>query len=270
MRTTVRWATAAAIVGCVLQVGIGMAQTTPCAVGTLVTGNLLVAGVKNAPFSGTAKVTVEQRLGDGNVIRTSAEFHQGRDAAGRTRTEMLTGCFRGSDGKPHQTVMVIVSDPTSGTYMNWQMGDDMFPKVVNVAHVSVPPPMAKPATPPDPQALARRRAAAQMRPGTEDLGEQDFFGVTAKGTRTTITVPAGEQGNEQPLVSTSELWRSLPFGVTMREVNDDPLRGKTVMEYEEFNRGEPDASLFAAPEGYTLKELPPTGGGLPSLSPSLR
>jgi len=45
-------------------------------------------------------------------------------------------------------------------------------------------------------------------------------------------------------------------------IDDDPRRGRTTMEYEELSVGEPDASLFAPPAGYTVQERPQGGAAV--------
>ena len=40
---------------------------------------------------------------------------------------------------------------------------------------------------------------------------------------------------------------------------DDPRRGKTVVEVEEINQGEPDPAMFEPPPGYTIKQVVPQG-----------
>jgi hypothetical protein len=103
------------------------------------------------------------------------------------------------------------------------------------------------------QALTRKETV------TEDLGVKDFHGVSAKGLRTTRTIPAGEEGNDQPLVVITETWMSKELGGVVMAVRDDPRSGRTVTEYEDITRGEPDPSLFAVPAGYTVQEQPQTG-----------
>ena len=98
---------------------------------------------------------------------------------------------------------------------------------------------------------------------TENLGIKDFNGIPAEGTRTTRTIPAGEEGNDQPLVVINETWRSKELGLTLMTIGEDPRRGRTTIEYEELNRGEPDPALFAPPAGYTVQEQRVNGmGGL--------
>ncbi len=40
-------------------------------------------------------------------------------------------------------------------------------------------------------------------------------------------------------------------------IHDDPRTGRTTMEVEELSRTEPDPSLFAPPEGYTVEDATP-------------
>jgi hypothetical protein len=57
--------------------------------------------------------------------------------------------------------------------------------------------------------------------------------------------------------------QTLPDGnhilhLTLMSINDDPRTGRTTMEVEDLSRTEPDPSLFAPPEGYTVEDQTPT------------
>ncbi|HEX9198239.1 MAG TPA: hypothetical protein VF865_01675 [Acidobacteriaceae bacterium] len=227
---------------------------------------------KNVPFTAIVKVSFEQKLPEGNAIHTVVHTHEARDSAGRTRIERAQGCVRGADGQMHQLINITVSDPVTRTDMNWQTGMDSAPKVVHVFHMadrSAVPLVKRPEpTPADAerqqkmiQTARTQQSLRQREQRTEDLGTKDFNGVPAQGTRITRTIPAGEEGNDQPLVTVTEMWRSKELGLTMTGISDDPRRGRTVTEYEELNRGEPDAGLFSPPAGYTLQEQPQNGIG---------
>jgi len=107
--------------------------------------------------------------------------------------------------------------------------------------------------------MAERRKEMQlMQPPrsefkTEDLGTKTIAGIEAHGSRTTRTIPAGEEGNEVPLVTVQEIWRSQKLGLTLMGTMDDPRSGRRTYEVEEFTEGEPDASLFTPPEGYRVE-----------------
>jgi hypothetical protein len=99
---------------------------------------------------------------------------------------------------------------------------------------------------------------ARVRPAnpnvkTESLGTQVIGGVTAQGTRITRTIPAGQIGNQAPLVITIERWYSpdLQTDVMRKEVN--PQFGETTFQLMNIVRAEPDASLFQVPPNYTIQ-----------------
>jgi hypothetical protein len=229
-----------------------------------------IAGtLKNAPFTGTVKTTFEQRLADGNAIHKVTHTREARDSAGRTMTEMAQGCVRGEDGQFHERLSVNVHDPVARTSMSWQVGDDAQPKVAHLYHQPELP--VRTATRPQPgteelerqqkMMVAAKAEQARLRREnkTEDLGVRDFDGVQAHGMRTTRTIPSGEEGNDQPLVVINETWQSKELGLTVMWIRDDPRTGRTVNEYEELQRGEPEASLFSPPSGYTVQERAETG-----------
>jgi hypothetical protein len=87
----------------------------------------------------------------------------------------------------------------------------------------------------------------------EDLGEQTIEGVVAKGTRTTIVIPAGAIGNEQPLKEISEEWLAKDLKVLVLTIHADPRTGKTTYRLTNINRSEPNPSLFEVPAGYAVK-----------------
>jgi len=80
--------------------------------------------------------------------------------------------------------------------------------------------------------------------------------VEAEGTRTTLTIPAGEIGNERPLEIVSERWFSRELGIVVLSRRTDPRMGETVYKLTNLRRTEPLRSLFEAPPEYTVKEGP--------------
>jgi hypothetical protein len=86
----------------------------------------------------------------------------------------------------------------------------------------------------------------------EDLGADTIMGVAVRGSRTTITTSAGAMGNDQPLVSTEEIWMAPSLGLVLRSTNDDPRMGKTNLEAVSLDLNPPDPALFQPPAGYEL------------------
>jgi hypothetical protein len=88
----------------------------------------------------------------------------------------------------------------------------------------------------------------------ESLGKQAMEGVEAEGTRTTLTIPAGEIGNEQPIQVVSERWYSPELQTVVMSRHSDPRFGETIFRLTNINRSEPSRSLFEVPADYTIKE----------------
>ena len=93
---------------------------------------------------------------------------------------------------------------------------------------------------------------------TVSLGTQTIGGVSAQGTRTTRTIPAGQIGNEKPIVIVTERWYSPDLQMVVMSKRSDPRTGETVFQLTDVQLGEPDASLFQVPSDYTV-----TKGGRP-------
>ncbi|HET6975387.1 MAG TPA: hypothetical protein VFI24_03630 [Pyrinomonadaceae bacterium] len=90
----------------------------------------------------------------------------------------------------------------------------------------------------------------------EQLGKQNIEGVEAEGTRTTVTIPAGEIGNERPIEIVSERWYSPELQLVVMTRHSDPRFGETTYKLTNINRSEPAKSLFEVPSDYTVKEGP--------------
>jgi hypothetical protein len=91
---------------------------------------------------------------------------------------------------------------------------------------------------------------------TESLGKQTIEGVEAEGTRTTVTIAAGEIGNDRAIEIVNERWYSPELQTLVMTRHSDPRFGETVYRLTNINRSEPAKSLFEVPADYTLKEGP--------------
>ena len=94
---------------------------------------------------------------------------------------------------------------------------------------------------------------------TIQLGTKDIEGIRAEGKAVSYTIPAGEIGNKNPITVTTETWYSPDLQATVYSKSSDPRVGETVYRLANIRRGEQPASLFAVPEGYSLKETPAIG-----------
>lgn len=90
---------------------------------------------------------------------------------------------------------------------------------------------------------------------TESLGKQNIGGVEAEGTRNTITIPAGEIGNERPIEIVSERWFSPELQLIIMTRHTDPRFGENSYQLTNINRSEPARDLFEVPPGYAVREV---------------
>ena len=114
------------------------------------------------------------------------------------------------------------------------------------------------------QFVFRSKSANANEVKEEQLGKQTIEGVEAEGTRTTITIPAGEIGNERAMEIVSERWYSSELQLVVMTRHSDPRFGETTYKLTNINRAEPAKSLFEVPSGYTVKEGPQFG---PAVAP---
>ena len=91
---------------------------------------------------------------------------------------------------------------------------------------------------------------------TADLGMQTIEGLVTKGKRITHTIPAGEMGNDLPIVITTETWVSPDLKVIVMSKSSDPRMGETTYKLTNLSRAEPDPALFQVPADYTVKDQP--------------
>jgi hypothetical protein len=250
--------------GLLLGVGILLVAVLPvraqgkatCTAGSQPNDTYGVNGKLGAPFSGTTKSTYEHTLGDGNRIHTEQRSFQARDSAGRVRTEEVEDCLIGEDGQPHPRVRVQVSDPTTHSNLMWETGEGTQ-KIVQVFHYDPTPRKATPEELAEMQRQQLRWNSQSQNRTEEKLGKRSFNGILAEGNRISVVIPAGAQGNEQPLKTVQEIWMSIDFDLTLMATRDDPTWGKATFEYEDLTFAEPDPALFKAPDGYKVVEQHP-------------
>jgi len=86
----------------------------------------------------------------------------------------------------------------------------------------------------------------------ERLDPQTIEGVLAEGHRTTMTFPIDSEGNDRPIVRTSETWMSPDLKIMMLSKSSDPRSGESNVRITNLRRGEPDSTLFQVPADYTI------------------
>jgi hypothetical protein len=235
--------------------------------------------VKGKPYSADTSTETVQTLTDGNRIlhRTVSKFY--RDSEGRTRREQTFGNVDPDHPSPHE-VKVFIDDPVTGTafvvdpgsksaekvqrsrkFLDERNGEDdatqiMFKSVKDseVGEQNAPGRM-----------MIKFRDEHSGNPNTmvittdekrdvvkEDLGAKNIEGVDCIGTRNTITIPAGEVGNERPISIVTETWFASSIDAVVESSTDDPRFGKTTYQLTNVQLNEPTRSLFEPPADFKL------------------
>jgi hypothetical protein len=144
---------------------------------------------------------------------------------------------------------------------------DVRVEVVSAAEAPRPP---RPGVPPVPPMPPMPPVMGPLSPGSLDalplavrmpreggvvtpLGKRDFDGVSADGTRTAWTIPAGRIGNDKPIEILSERWYAPDLVLVVQTRYFDPRSGEATYKLTQLRRGEPDAALFAVPSDYTVR-----------------
>ena len=248
--------------------------------------------VKGAPYSAQAVTESVQTLSDGNRIvrKNTAQLY--RDAEGRTRREQTVGYIGpyAASGEEMQTVFIndpvagfsyilepssktarkmprrelrfkVEGDAAAGSGERQKAVQESLRKIeVERTYQRVPGPDNVTGTavivtaPPAGEGATFLRHSSKHEAKTEKLEARSFDGVTAEGTRTTVTIPAGEIGNEMPINIVDEHWYSPELQVTVMTRHSDPRSGETTYRLTNISRTEPAAALFQVPSDYAVKD----------------
>ena len=74
----------------------------------------------------------------------------------------------------------------------------------------------------------------------------------AAGQRTTVTIPAGQIGNDRPLEISDEQWVSPDLKVLVLSRHHDPRTGDVEYRLTNVSRAEPASDLFTVPADYAV------------------
>jgi hypothetical protein len=227
--------------------------------------------VTGSPFSAARESHSLQVLGDGTRIERTEASQFYRDSQGRTRVET------GTPGAG----MVMIQDPVGGFMIILNTADKTAQKMPapRVAKISTGTGAAAGAARTRVEVRNAVGAGGNVmftqgamiagpiampagvgvlpQPSTEDLGTQNINGITAAGSRTTLTIATGEIGNDRPIHVVGETWYSGDLQMVVKSSNSDPRFGDTTFELAKIDRNEPDPGLFQIPADYTLSDAGP-------------
>lgn len=239
--------------------------------------------VKGAPYSAEAVTESVQALADGNRIvrKSSATIY--RDSEGRTRREEAIKAVGPYSTAGEDIRAIFINDPVSGTSYALNSKDKTARK--NVLHITrIRPKMESQKE--EAEVGAALKAAKEKEIAStfefrtegagafafgphqrmawvggkdakkESIGTQMVEGVQVEGTRATVTIPAGEIGNELPINIVSERWYSPELKLVVMSKHSDPRFGETTYKLTNINRSEPSHTLFEVPVDYTVQETP--------------
>jgi hypothetical protein len=163
-----------------------------------------------------------------------------------------------SEHQPHWNGSIVVTDPVTNTRTAWMLNFPSSVRTVSVTHMLSGLKMPRPLTPQDEYNMQKRIAQSQdPKAGSqrvEDLGTRNILGLQASGFRITRSTTTMIAGNSILLTYVEETWVSDQYRMVLLDIQDDPIVGKSTYEVTDFNRDEPDASLFQPPAGYVHDE----------------
>jgi hypothetical protein len=222
------------------------------------------AFVKDAAFSAESVTEHVQTLSDGNRLTRKSTAHIYRDAAGRTRREHeLSRSGMSPNGEAGQ--LIVINDPIGRVHYVIETQTGVARKM------ELPPPgvmeameRARGGNAPFsvlmPASAAHRRmregeeAQKPAEPVKEKLPAQVIEGVLAEGTRTSVTIPAGEFDNDQPLVISHEEWYAPELHMIVLIKHNDPRFGETTFRLTNIIQREPASELFKLSADYRVVE----------------
>lgn len=221
--------------------------------------------VKGAPYSADLVTETTQTLADGNHIHQTATAHVYRDSEGRTRREPSLSSMNSLAPNAHLPAVIFINDPVAG--LNYALSSTDH----TATRSAWPRPgrSGQPRSAGGPPSGGRSRFNQNIK--TESLGSRTIEGVQADGTRTTLTIPAGQIGNEQPIQIVTESWYSPELQAVVMSKRTDPRTGESSFHMANLSRAEPAATLFQVPADYKVTDgaRPPRNGSA-SGSPSGR
>jgi hypothetical protein len=196
--------------------------------------------VINEPYSATGVTTSKRTLSDGNSINETSCAKVYRDTSGRTRREET----RNSATCSTTPQSIFISDPVASVEYAINMQNNTYRQFTiktPPAGTTTPPSGTRPANPNQVETSLGTMAI----PGTS---------LSAEGTQTVTTIPAGKFGNAQAITITSIRWYSSDLQIVVQSSRTDPRNGTNTYQLSNVSTAEPAETLFQLPSGLTLQQ----------------
>ena len=223
--------------------------------------------VTAAPYTATATTESTQVLADGNRIVNKTSSFVARDSQGRMRRE--TDLHRIGTMQVDSPKTVFINDPTTHTQYIFTPGGEATkvvrsqgtwkegPQIIDLRN-------GKGERHVNEKVIVNVQGAHERQQSKEsseqvkheDLGTQTIEGVSAQGKRETVTIPAGQIGNEKPIEIVTETWFSPELHTMVLRKHSDPRLGDSTYRLTDIKRNEPDAALFQPPPGTKVSVEP--------------
>lgn len=200
--------------------------------------------ITGKPYYATSSTDIIQTLADGNRIvqHSSSVFY--RDSEGRTRREQTFPNFDGQTGE----TKIFIDDPVAKTAYVLDPHEKIAHTVSSSREV-----MLKIERSNDTMANVKLpRLDEQHDIVTDQLGAMNIQGVNCIGQRQTITIPAGQVGNEKPIAIVTEVWTSPDIEAIVKSTTTDPRFGQTTYTLNNLQLKDQPPALFSLPGNYRL------------------
>jgi hypothetical protein len=200
--------------------------------------------VTGLPYMADVNNTTVRTLIDGNTIQHTMSGHVARDRQGRSYMQVTVSSFFGQSGP---RTFTMITDPTAGYSYS------LHPDTKTASRRALHPVEASNGNASQPGASTQ---AGNPNAAVTELGTQVLNGIRTTGKKTVRTIPAGEVGNSQPIVSTNETWYSPDLQVVISSKRNDPRAGTSTYTLSNLQRIDPPAALFQVPGDYTIQDAP--------------
>lgn len=204
--------------------------------------------VTGAPFTAQVNIETTQVLSNGTHVDQKETARVARDSMGRTRHEMSLSNIGPLAESGRGAHITFIRDPVAGK--SYILNEDKKTEIT----------FSRGGNENGEGRGAMREQRMEKSPNvrTTSLGTKTIDGLTVQGTQMTRTIPAGQIGNDKPIVITRQEWYSSDLQMVVSSTRTDPRFGTTTYELTNINRGEPAQTLFTVPSDYA-PETPARG-----------